>query len=147
MLTQIGGAVGGAGAGAVWSTLLPRRLALHLPSDPETQALIPKIMGSLPFAISFPMDSPIRLGINEAYRDTQRVLNMMAILFLIPALFAVCLMRNVDLNKEEPLLEGVVVLGRASPLGEFFSRRVLFHQLTFSPLNSRRRRDQFPPLL
>lgn len=99
--------------------MLPKRLAVHLPSDSETQALIPKIMGSLPFAISFPMDSPIRQGINEAYRDTQRVLNMMAILFLIPALVAVCLMRNVDLTKEDPLQgEGVVVLGRASLLGE-----------------------------
>lgn len=118
-ITQIGGAVGGAGAGAVWTSLLPRRLVFHLPSDPETQALIPKIMASLPFAISFPMESPIRQAINESYRDTQRVLNMMAILFLIPALIAIFSMRDTNLETEDPSRgEGVVVLGRASFLGD-----------------------------
>ncbi|ORY89658.1 major facilitator superfamily domain-containing protein [Leucosporidium creatinivorum] len=118
-ITQIGGAVGGAGAGAVWTSLLPKRLSFHLPSDSETQALIPKIMASLPFAISFPMDSPIRQAINESYRDTQRVLNMMAILFLIPALIAILSMRDTNLETEDPGQgEGVVVLGRASFLAD-----------------------------
>lgn len=77
-------------------------------------------MASLPFAVSFPMDSPIRRAINESYRDTQRVLNMMAILFLIPALIAILSMRNTNLETEDPSRgEGVVVLGRASFLGEW----------------------------
>lgn len=118
-ITQIGGAVGGAGAGAVWSTLLPHRLASRLPDDVDKAELIPKIMASLPFAMSFPPESPVRVAINESYHDTQHVLNMMALLFLGPALVAVLSMKDVHLERdvdEQP--EGVVVLGRASFLGE-----------------------------
>lgn len=117
-ITQIGGAVGGAGAGAVWSTYLPLRLRLHLPADEESQALIPKIMASLPFAMSYSMDSPIRIAINESYRDVQRVLNAIALAALVPALLAVCTMRNVNLAKEDLAAAGVegpvVILGRAN---------------------------------
>lgn len=118
-ITQIGGAVGGAGAGAVWSTYLPLRLHEHFPQDDESQALIPQIMASLPFAMSFPMDSPIRIAINESYRDVQRVLNVIALAALVPAFVAVCCMRNVNLAKEDMGVAGVegpvVILGRASP--------------------------------
>ncbi|KAM0789647.1 hypothetical protein ACM66B_000449 [Microbotryomycetes sp. NB124-2] len=118
-ITQIGGAVGGAGAGAVWSTLLPNRLSLRLPSDVDKADLIPKIMASLPFAMSFEPGSPVRDAINEAYYETQHVLNLMALLFLVPALVAVCLMKNVHLARDEDEVpEGVVVLGRASFLDE-----------------------------
>ncbi|KAK4054078.1 hypothetical protein OIV83_001103 [Microbotryomycetes sp. JL201] len=118
-ITQIGGAVGGAGAGAVWSTLLPNRLASRLPPEVDHSDLIPKIMASLPFAMSFEPNTPIRNAINEAYYETQHVLNMMALLFLVPALVAVCLMENVHLAKDQDdVPEGVVVLGRASFLGQ-----------------------------
>jgi hypothetical protein len=115
-ITQIGGAVGGAGAGAVWSTLLPKRLRLHLPDGSDD--LIPQILKSLPFAMSFPEGTPIRLAINESYVDVQRVLNTLAIVILGPALIAMCCMKNVHLEREDQGQgEGVVVLGRASFLG------------------------------
>lgn len=112
-ITQVGGAVGGSIAGAVWSTYLPRRLHRHLPADGIPH--IPQILASLPYALSFPPGSPIRLGIDKAYVDVQRVLNGLAMGMLLPGLIAMCSMRNVNLAAEDHCVgEGVVVLGRAS---------------------------------
>ncbi|SGY13458.1 BQ5605_C010g05871 [Microbotryum silenes-dioicae] len=112
-ITQIGGAVGGAGAGAIWSTLLPRHLYQTLPSP--TPDLISKIMGSLPFAMSFPVGSQERIAIQQSYTETQKVLNWLALVTLIPALVAMLSMKNVNLEKDDRGQgEGVVVLGRAS---------------------------------
>ncbi|KAL8291955.1 hypothetical protein RQP46_001421 [Phenoliferia psychrophenolica] len=112
-ITQIGGAVGGAAAGAIWSTLLPSRLAAHLPTD--SLSLIPEIMASLPYTLTFEMGTPIRTAINAAYVETQQRLNLVAIVALLPALLCVCAMKNTDLEREDQGQgEGVVVLGRAS---------------------------------
>ncbi|GAA5949173.1 hypothetical protein JCM3765_003319 [Sporobolomyces pararoseus] len=112
-ITQIGGAVGGALAGAIWSTVLPNRLHHHL--EPSQYPLIPEILASLPYALSFPPDSPVRLAIDKSYVDVQKNLNWLAMAMLIPALIAVCSMKNVNLEKEDQGQgEGVVVLGRAS---------------------------------
>ncbi|KAK4704828.1 hypothetical protein P7C70_g1390, partial [Phenoliferia sp. Uapishka_3] len=112
-ITQIGGAVGGAAAGAIWSTLLPSRLATHLPTT--AIPLIPDIMASLEYTLKFEMGSPIRTAINAAYVETQQRLNIVAIFMLLPALACVCSMKNTHLEKEDQGQgEGVVVLGRAS---------------------------------
>lgn len=112
-ITQIGGAVGGALAGAVWSTVLPNRLRAHL--DSSQYPLIPQILASLPYALSFPPGSDTRLAIDRAYVDVQKNLNWLAMAMLLPALLAVCSMKNVNLEKEDQGQgEGVVVLGRAS---------------------------------
>jgi hypothetical protein len=132
-ITQVGGAVGGSIAGAVWSTYLPRRLHRHLPADGIPH--IPQILASLPYALSFPPGSPIRLGIDKAYVDVQRVLNGLAMGMLLPGLVAMCSMRNVNLAAEDHSVgEGVVVLGRASFLGAFTS--VSFHLASCSTLNA-----------
>lgn len=64
------------------------------------------------------MGSTTRIAINESYRDVQRVLNAIALAALVPALLAVCMMRNVNLAKEDQALAGVegpvVILGRAN---------------------------------
>ncbi|GAA5939078.1 hypothetical protein JCM10213_006022 [Rhodosporidiobolus nylandii] len=112
-ITQVGGAVGGSIAGAVWSSVLPSRLALRLP--PSEHHHIPQIIASLPYALSFPPGTATRVGINTAYVDVQKVLNLLALGMLLPGLVCMCAMKNVNLEKEDPGLgEGVVVLGRAS---------------------------------
>ncbi|GAA6002891.1 uncharacterized protein JCM10292_001359 [Rhodotorula paludigena] len=112
-ITQIGGAVGGSIAGAVWSTALPKRLGVHLPQEDWDK--IPQIIASLPYALSFPAGSPIRLAINRSYVDVQKILNWLALAMLGPGLLSLCAMKDVNLTKEDPGNgEGVVVLGRAS---------------------------------
>ncbi|GAA5901939.1 hypothetical protein JCM6882_000146 [Rhodosporidiobolus microsporus] len=112
-ITSIGGAVGGSIAGAVWSSILPNALAKHLPSSEHHH--IPEIVASLPYALSFPMGTDNRTAINMAYVDVQRVLNWLALAFLGPGLVSMCVMKDVNLSKDDPGSgEGVVVLGRAS---------------------------------
>ncbi|GAA6006045.1 hypothetical protein JCM10207_007324 [Rhodosporidiobolus poonsookiae] len=112
-ITQIGGAVGGSIAGAVWSTTLPSRLKFHLPLEDHHH--IDQIIASLPYALSFPAESVTRLAINRAYVDVQKVLNLLAMAMLAPALISMCVMKNVNLEKDDQGVgEGVVVLGRAS---------------------------------
>lgn len=86
-------------AGAVWTTLLPKRLALHLP--PDAHPLIPKIVDSLVYAMSFPSGSPEREGINAAYVDVQRILNILALAALGPALMSMLCMEDVYLDNGE----------------------------------------------
>ncbi|KAI5480517.1 hypothetical protein MNV49_000670 [Pseudohyphozyma bogoriensis] len=115
-ITQVGGAVGSALAGAVWSTLLPTQLHARLPAS--DQPLIPEILASLPYTLSFPPGTPTRIAINESYVAVQRVLNFLAMAFLIPALVSMLCMKNTHLEREDQGQgEGVVVLGRASILG------------------------------
>ncbi|BGP49152.1 hypothetical protein JCM10450v2_005035 [Rhodotorula kratochvilovae] len=112
-ITQVGGAVGGSIAGAVWSTALPSRLQRHLGADEWDK--IPQIIASLPYALSFPEGSPVRLAIDRSYVDVQKILNWLALAMLGPALVSMCCMKNLNLAKEDPGQgEGVVVLGRAS---------------------------------
>ncbi|BGP33078.1 hypothetical protein JCM10296v2_004867 [Rhodotorula toruloides] len=111
-ITQVGGAVGGSIAGAVWSTSLPRRLVYHLPSSEQSH--IPSIIASLPYALSFPSGSVTRIAINKAYVDVQKILNGLAMAMLVPGLLSMCAMKDVNLGKDDQGGEGVVVLGRAS---------------------------------
>lgn len=116
-ITQIGGAVGALIASCVWSAL-PGRLREYLPL--ESHDLIPEIMASLPFAISFPPQSIIRLAIDRAYVDTQQILNWLAVMALLPALASICAMKSTHLVRDDQGQgEKVVVLGRASFLREW----------------------------
>ncbi|GAA94739.1 uncharacterized protein L969DRAFT_49629 [Mixia osmundae IAM 14324] len=113
-ITQIGGAAGGSLAGGVWTTMLPSRLAHYLP--PDSDDLIKQVVGSISVALSFPMGTPERIAISDAYVDVQRVLNTVALLSLLPCLLAVSMMRDTHLTTDDHTLpEGVVVLGRAIP--------------------------------
>jgi len=120
-ITQVGGAVGGSIAGAVWSTALPSRLQRHLAVDDWDK--IPQIIASLPYALSFDPGSATRLAIERSYVDVQKILNWLALAMLGPALVAMSCMKNLNLAKEDPGQgEGVVVLGRASFLGASLRR-------------------------
>lgn len=148
-LTQVGGAVGGAVAGGIWSSILPKRLRLRLPASSDADTLVPQIMSSLPFAMSFDKGTAIRDAIDAAYVDVQRVLNATAIALLVPGLVAVCWMRNVHLEREDqgPGSTGAVVLGTASKLHgqlpfflllSLFDAGVLTRQLADVQMTNRR---------
>lgn len=67
LITEIGGAIGSALSGAIWTNLMPDKLAQHLPfmSDEERA----KIYGSITAVVAYPRGHPIREGvINGEYR-------------------------------------------------------------------------------
>jgi len=111
-VTTLGGAFGAAFAGSVWSADLPLRLYENLPEAAKSE--VPRIMESLPYALSFAPGSPTRLAINASYVEVQQKLNTLALVLLVPAMAAALLMRNVNLATEERRRqEGVVLLGSA----------------------------------
>lgn len=57
-ITQFGAAVGGALAGSIWTSVLPKQLYANLP--PELHSKIPDIMGSLVVAMSYARGTPER---------------------------------------------------------------------------------------
>jgi hypothetical protein len=109
-ITQLGAAVGGSVAGAVWTTVLPGKLAIYLP--PAELPRIREIMGSIVVALSYEPGTPERAAINLAYSDTQWLLQVIALLALGPALVAMWSMEDRKLANQPA--ESVVVMGRAS---------------------------------
>ncbi|KAL9938665.1 hypothetical protein V8E36_002384 [Tilletia maclaganii] len=85
LTAEIGAAIGSALAGVLFATDLPKQLAATLPD--LTLAEREKIYSSLTVALSYPLGSPIRDGISEAWIRTMRLLCITATLFLLPALF------------------------------------------------------------
>ncbi|KAE8259649.1 hypothetical protein A4X13_0g870 [Tilletia indica] len=85
LTAEIGAAIGSALAGMLFAMDLPKQLATTLPqlSAEERNS----IYSSLQVALSYPMGSPIRNGISEAWVHTMRLLCIAATLFLLPALF------------------------------------------------------------
>lgn len=97
-ITQIGGAIGGAVSGIIWTTWLPAKLRENLPN--ATAEEISRIFGSMSVALSYEPGSAERTGIDKAYFDVQRMLNLAALLGLIPAFLSALLMDDVKMGHE-----------------------------------------------
>ena len=58
--TEIGGAVGSAVAGAIWTNTMPGKLAEHIPGANET--VIAELFASITNVIAFPIGDPVHDG-------------------------------------------------------------------------------------
>lgn len=99
---EMGGAIGAAVSGAVWSTAIPRKLLRYLPD--ETKADAEEIFGKLTKALSYPMGSPTRTAISRAYQETMHHLLVLAVLVTIPLIPLSLVMQNYQLDKVSLLL-------------------------------------------
>ncbi|EEP76503.1 conserved hypothetical protein [Uncinocarpus reesii 1704] len=70
MFANIGGAIGSTVAAAVWSGTFPKKLAEYLP--PEAQGNLASIYGDVRVQLIYPMGTPTRSAINQAYGDAQK---------------------------------------------------------------------------
>jgi hypothetical protein len=98
---EMGGAIGAAVSGAVWSTSIPRKLLRYLPD--ETKGAAEEIFGKLTTARSYPMGSPTRIAINRAYQETMNRLLTLALLVTVPLIPLSLVMQNYKLDKVERL--------------------------------------------
>lgn len=57
-VTQVGAAIGASMSGAIWTSVLPQQLKLHL--EPSKHDIIPNILGSLAYTLSFEPGTPER---------------------------------------------------------------------------------------
>ena len=96
-IVEIGGAVGAAISGAVWTANVPRKLALYLP--PATRADASLIFGNLTLAQSYRIGSPERMAINRSYQETMNILLIIAVCLSVPLIALSLVMRNYKLDQ------------------------------------------------
>lgn len=114
---EIGGAVGAAVSGAIWSKMIPSRLALYLP--PESKAAAKEIFNSVTVAANtYPVGTIERAAIDRAYQDTMRVMLIVAICTAIPILPLALGMKDYKLDEIKQQVKGRVVGGRVNERGE-----------------------------
>ncbi|EEY21946.1 siderophore iron transporter mirA [Verticillium alfalfae VaMs.102] len=94
-----GANVGNSVSGAIWNTILPRRLLEHLPEAAKENSRA--IFRSIVAAQSFAIGTPERSAINLSYRQTQQTLAIASLSISIPLLLIMLLIRNVDFVAEE----------------------------------------------
>ncbi|TFK47474.1 MFS general substrate transporter [Heliocybe sulcata] len=87
LVTEIGGAVGGAFAGAIWANAMPGKLREYLPGLAEKE--IEELYGSIQKAAEHPRGHFIREGVIHAYDDTMKIMCITAtVLSVVPVLVA-----------------------------------------------------------
>jgi hypothetical protein len=98
---NIGGAVGSSVSGAVWTNTLPKKLRELLPA--ETQDQWESIYEDLSVQLSYPIGSPTRTAIQNAYASTQRNMMIAGTCIMVLSLIWVGMMRNVKLQDKKSL--------------------------------------------
>jgi SIT family siderophore-iron:H+ symporter-like MFS transporter len=97
---NVGSALGNAVSGAVWTQTLPAALAANL-DDPE---LVSSAYGDpLSVVPQYPMSTPERMAIVEAYRSTQRLLTITGICLCVPMIAFAMALRNPRLTDKQSL--------------------------------------------
>ncbi|KAK0128273.1 hypothetical protein ONS95_000249 [Cadophora gregata] len=106
---ELGGAVGSAISGAIWSKNIPVKLNQYLPDATKSNATA--IYNNINNAVVYPMGSPEREAINRAYQETMHTLLIIAICVTVPIFLLSLLMRNYNLDKMEQSVKGRVIGG------------------------------------
>ncbi|KAF9693031.1 hypothetical protein EKO04_009101 [Ascochyta lentis] len=109
-ILEVGGAVGAAVSGAIWSSYVPSKLQQYLP--PDLAAGYATIYGDVTVASNYtlyPVGSPARVAINRAYQETMRYLLIGAICAAVPILPLTFCLKNYKLDQMEQPVEGRVI--------------------------------------
>lgn len=103
VISSIGSALGSTVAVAMWTGILPGKLAMHVPSTENWET----IYGSLKIQLSYPVGSPVRDAINAAYGDTQKLMLISATCLYLITWGSVFLWQNIDVRKMKQQVKGV----------------------------------------
>jgi SP family sugar:H+ symporter-like MFS transporter len=109
-ILEVGGAVGAAVSGAIWSTYVPSKLQQYLP--PDLAAGYATIYGDVTIASNYtlyPAGSPARVAINQAYQETMRYMLIGAICAAAPILPLTLCLKNYKLDQMKQPVEGRVI--------------------------------------
>lgn len=102
----IGGAIGNTISGAIWTNTFGDALVRYLPESAQANATT--IYGSLPAQLAYPVDSPERIAIQQAYGYGQaRMLAAGTAIMGLSFIWAF-MIRNVDVSKKTAQTKGVV---------------------------------------
>ncbi|KAM0240285.1 hypothetical protein ACHAPO_002181 [Fusarium lateritium] len=104
-LYQVGSAMGNAVSGAIWTQVLPVRLASSFSSFGNETLAVYTYSQPLSAIIDFPVGSDERTAMIDAYKHVQRLLTITGICLCIPLIaFSLCL-RNPKLTDQQNLVE------------------------------------------
>ncbi|CAE6508217.1 unnamed protein product [Rhizoctonia solani] len=109
LVTEIGGAIGTAIAGGIWTNTMPRQLEIHLPGVNATTRA--ELFGSITTIATYPPGDPIREGVIQAYDETMKVMLIAAtVIAIIPPALAL-FMPNYFLGDTQNAVEGTTLTG------------------------------------
>ena len=106
-VVEVGGAVGNAISGAVWTANIPVKLTKYLPPDAQSDAAL--IFGNLTIAKSYVGGSLERLAIDRSYQETMDLLLIIAACLAAPLIPLSLLMRNYRLDSIDQKVRGKVI--------------------------------------
>lgn len=105
VIANIGGALGGTVAVAMWTGIFPVRLQAYLPAS--AQADFASIYGSLDIQQSFAKGSPTRDAIDHAYGDTQRLMLITATCLYLITWGSCFFWKDINVKKMKQQVHGV----------------------------------------
>jgi SP family sugar:H+ symporter-like MFS transporter len=123
-ILEVGGAVGSAISGAIWSTYVPSKLEQYLPADVPYAPIYASLLTSGNYTL-YPAGSPTRIAINRAYQETMRYLLIGALCAAAPILPLTFFMKNYKLDQMKQPVEGRV-FGSTEPRAATTARRWRF---------------------
>lgn len=97
MFASIGGGIGLSVAAAIWQGVFPEALAKRLPE--EEMGNLTSIYDDLTVQLSYPMGSPTRLAIQDAYAEAQRLMLIAGSTVLVVSIVSVMVWRDIDVRK------------------------------------------------
>ncbi|KAL4756445.1 major facilitator superfamily domain-containing protein [Aspergillus foveolatus] len=96
MFSSIGGAIGATVSGVIWQNIFPAKLAEYLPAEEQANFLM--IYGSIDVQRSYPVGSPTRIAIQNAYADAQKMMLTAGTAIWVLGIVGVAMWRNTDLR-------------------------------------------------
>ncbi|KAG6862553.1 hypothetical protein C0995_000101 [Termitomyces sp. Mi166 len=109
LITEIGGAIGSGIAGAIWSNIMPGKLAQHLPFLSEEDRA--GLFGSITAVLAYDRGTPIREGVIAAYSDVMKVMIIVATAIAVVPFILSFLMPNWYLGDTQNAVEDVGLAG------------------------------------
>jgi hypothetical protein len=99
IFNSIGGAIGSSVAGAIWGGTFTEDLARFLP--PESVADASLIAGNLTMQLSYSIGDPTRIGIQNAYGNSQRIMLISATAVTVLGFPAIAIWQAIDTRKRK----------------------------------------------
>ncbi|KAK5168005.1 MFS siderochrome iron transporter 1 [Saxophila tyrrhenica] len=96
MFANVGGAIGGTIASAMWTGIFPQKLLQYLPQEAKADYIT--IYGDITEQLSYPVGSPVRTAIQDAYGAMQRYMLIASTTVLIAAVASVIVWRDINVK-------------------------------------------------
>ncbi|TFK64325.1 MFS general substrate transporter, partial [Pluteus cervinus] len=109
LVTEVGGAIGTAIAGAIWTNTMPGKLEKYLPF--LTQAQRDQLYGSIVAAAANPRGDPIREGVIQAYDEVMKIMIIAAACLSVIPLILSLFMPNWYLGDQQNAVDQKGLMG------------------------------------